>query len=188
MDLLVEAKHNNKTAFNELFDKYVNIFYKTARIFFMNESDITIVLKETMSYTFQNLIEVKDEKEYLIWSLKYLIKISNKLVEENKKDINKQIEEKNLKLLVSGSNGISSTFSAEYMEEYKNYRKTSIVEEYLTSISKELRLPSILYFYANLSIEDISKITGINTDNLSILIDKARTAIYEIIMNKEVDL
>lgn len=188
MDLLVEAKHNNKAAFNELFKKYSNIFYKTARVFFMNETDITIVFKKTMFYTFKNLVEVKDEKEFLIWTLKYLIESSNELVEQNKKDINKQIEEKNLKLLVSGSNGISSTFSAEYMEEYKLYRKESIVEEYLTSISKDLRLPSVLYFYANLSIEDISKITGINTDNLSILIDKARTAIYEIIMNKEVDL
>lgn len=188
MDLLLEAKHNNKAAFNELFKKYSNIFYKTARVFFMNETDVTIVFKRTMHYTFKNLVEVKDEKEFLIWTLKNLINFSNELVEQNKKDINKQIEEKNLKLLVSGSNGISSTFSAEYMEEYKSYRQESIVEEYLTSISKDLRLPSILYFYADLSIEDISKITGINTDNLTIMIDKARIAIYEIIMNKEVDL
>lgn len=188
MDLLLEAKHNNKAAFNELFRKYSNIFYKTARVFFMNETDVTIVFKRTMHYTFKNLVEVKDEKEFLIWSLKNLIAFSNELVEQNKKDINKQIEEKNLKLLVSGSDGISSSFSAEYMEEYRDYRKNSIVEEYLTSIAKDLRLPAVLYFYAELSIEDISKITGLTIDNLNILIDKARIGIYEIIMNKEVDL
>lgn len=187
MDILSEAKKNNKIAFNNLVNNYRHIFYKTARVFFMNETDINLVIKQTLSFIYKNLVEVKNEQEFLIWSLKKLIEFSNIQLEKNKNDINKKLEEENLTTLVSPSS-ISSSFSAGYMEEYKLYRSNSIVEEYLTSIPKDLRLPSILYFYANLSIKDISKILELSEENLTILIDKARVKIYEIIMNKEVDL
>ena len=64
----------------------------------------------------------------------------------------------------------------------------SIVEEYLTSIKEELRLPALLYYYANLKEHEIVKVTGLSAQTVENYINEARIKLFEIIENKEVDL
>lgn len=71
--------------------------------------------------------------------------------------------------------------------EYKRYITSSIVEEYITSIKLSARIPALLYFYANISLEDISKILKDSESNMAEIINKSPTKIYEIIKNKVVD-
>ena len=73
-------------------------------------------------------------------------------------------------------------------EEYQSYRRNSVVEEYITSIEPEFRVPALLYFYANLSIPEIAKVLKDSEFQISRIIDKSRIKIYEMIKNKEVDL
>ena len=91
MDLLLEAKKSNKQAFYELVDKYNHIFYKTTRIFFTSDDDIYPILEKSLMQSFRELVNVKNEQEFLCWTLKILIFNCAKLKEQFSKDINRKI-------------------------------------------------------------------------------------------------
>lgn len=186
MDLLQEAKKSNKQAFNELVTKYNHIFYKTARIYFTDDKDVSEVIQNSLTQSFREIVNVKTEKEFICWTLKILLQNSEQLRQINMKDIDKKINSK--QITVNITDKISSSETKIGSAEYQAYRKASVVEEYLTSIQWEYRVPSLLYFYADLSIQDISKILKISEANITKIIDKSRITIYEMIKNKEVDL
>lgn len=92
------------------------------------------------------------------------------------------------KLSVSITDKVAISEAAVDNAEYQAYRKMSAVEEFITSIEAEFRIPALLYFYANLSIQEISKILKASEYEITQIIDKSRIKIYEMIKNKEVDL
>lgn len=186
MDLLVEAKKSNKKAFYELVKNYKHIFYKTARIFFTSDEDIYPVIQKTLTQGYKELVNVKTEEEFLCWNLKILIENCVKQKEKFSKDIGRTLSKR--EIYVSITDKISSSESTIGNAEYQTYRRHSLVEEYITSIEPAHRIPALLYFYANLSIKDISQILKESEFNISKIIDKSRIKIYEMIKNKEVDL
>jgi len=117
---------------------------------------------------------------------KILIKNCESLKKKFDRNINKKINSK--LLTVSINETISSTETIIGSEEYQAYRRSSVVEEYITSIEEEFRPTALLYYYANLSVSEISKILKISESDIRKKIDTVRIKIYEIIKNKEVDL
>lgn len=186
MDLLQEAKKSNKQAYNELVEKYNHIFYKTARIFFTNDEDIYPAIQNSLSQAYRELANVKTEHEFICWTLKILIYDCAKLKEKNSKDIDKQLRARKSAISITDKVAITQTTIGDL--EYQAYRRNSVVEEYITSIEPEYRVPALLYFYANLSIQEIAKILKVSEFHIKQVIEKSRIKIYEMIKNKEVDL
>lgn len=186
MDLLQEAKKSNKQAFNELVEKYNHIFYKTARVFFTSDDDIYPIIQDSLSQSFREIVNVKTEHEFLCWSLKILINDCEKLKAKYDKDPNRKLLNKEISVNITDKVSISETTIGNM--EYQAYRRNSVVEEYITSIEPSHRIPALLYYYADLSVQDISKILRASEFSISSIIDKNRIKIYEMIKNKEVDL
>ena len=80
-----------KDAFYELVNKYNHIFYKTTRIFFTSDDDIYPILEKSLMQSFRELVNVKNEQEFLCWTLKILIYNCAKLKEKFSKDINRKL-------------------------------------------------------------------------------------------------
>lgn len=186
MDLLLEAKKSNKKAFYELVKKYNHVFYKLARIFFTNDEDIYPVIKKSLSQTYKEIVNVKTEDEFLCWALKLLIIDCKKAKEQHSKDFDRKFGKREISINITDKVSISESTVGNM--EYQAYRRTSVVEEYITSIEASHRIPALLYFYANLSIENIAKILKESEFTITKIIDKSRIKIYEMIKNKEVDL
>lgn len=186
MDLLLEAKKSNKDAFYELVDKYNHIFYKTVRIFFTDDKDIYPILEKSLLKSFKELVNVKTEHEFLCWTLRIIILDCTKQKEKQSKDYKKKDDSRQLVFSITDRISISESTAGNF--EYQEYRKSSIVEQYITSIEYSYRIPSLLYFYANLSIKEISKILKKSEYEITKIIEKSRIHIYEMIKNKEVDL
>ncbi len=186
MDLLVEAKKSNKKAFYELVGNYKHVFYKTARVFFTADEDIYPIIQKTLTQGYKELVNVKTEEEFLCWNLRILIENCVKQKEKFSKDFSKTLSRR--EIYVNITDKISSSESTIGNEEYQAYRRSSVVEEYITSIEPAHRIPALLYFYANLSIKNISQILKESEFNITKIIDKSRIKIYEMIKNKEVDL
>ena len=72
--------------------------------------------------------------------------------------------------------------------EYQAYRRASVVEEYITSIEEGFRPIAFLYYYADLTPEEISKVLKISEFAVNSKLKPIRIKIYEMIKNKEVDL
>lgn len=186
MDLLQEAKKSNKQAFNELVQKYNHIFYKAARIYFISDKDIYPVIESSLSEAFREIVNAKDERDFLCFSLKILLSNCDALKKKFAKDINKKINSKQLAVNIGDKIAISETNLEN--DEYQAYRKTSVVEEYITSIEEQYRVIALLYYYANLTPAEISNITKEPESTIKEKLGPIRIKIYEMIKNKEVDL
>jgi RNA polymerase sigma factor (sigma-70 family) len=186
MDLLQEAKKSNKNAFNELVEIYNHIFYKTARIYFNNDKDIYKVIKSALSITFSDIVNAKDERDFLCLAIQILLEECEKFKKKFSKDFKRKIDSQILTVNI-GDNITSAETNLDNVE-YQAYRKASVVEEYITSINEEFRVIAILYYYADLTPKEISKILKVSQSEVIQKIDDMRIKIYEIIKNKEVDI
>lgn len=190
MDLLKEAKHSNKMAFNKLVENYHHILYKTARVYLKREDDINKIIKETLAKAYSDIVNVKCEEDFLPWVLQILIPKAKKLSEEYKEDFLKDFEKEFSKFDVSFdiNDKISLSSTNRTLLEYKKYRDSSIVEEYITSIDENFRLIAILYYYADLPITTIAKILKVPEFTIHSKLEKIRVQLYEMIKTKEADL
>ena len=168
MELLEEARKGNKEAFEELINDLEIKLYKTARIYFTDEEDVINVLQVSLKKLFKEIVNVKKEEQLMPFALKLLIQ---------------DCEEIRLKKSKSKT-WLAYISSDKSKEKYEQYRSQSLVEQYITSLKKELRLISILYFYDGLDSHQIANILKMSSKDVDKKIDVAREQLYEMISNE----
>lgn len=183
MDLLQESKKSDKTAFNSLIEKYNTIFYKLARLYFYTDDEIKPLLSKSFIRLYTDIVNAKTERDFLILGIKIIIQDFQK-----EKISHKERHMTLTDLSISIGDKITSSKVNNAIVEYQTYRKASCVEEYLSSIKEEWRLSAFLYYYANLTIPEISSILKVSESSLNKDFEQIRIKIYEMIKNKEVDL
>ena len=165
MELLLEARSGNKEAFKELIDDLEIKLYKTARYYFINEDDILYVMQISLKELFKEIINVKKEEQLLPFAIKILIR---------------HCEETRLKKS-KNKKWIMYMSSDKCKEEYEKYRQNSYLEQCITSLNKDLRLISILYFYDGLNSHEIANLLKMSSKDVDTIIETARTRLCEII-------
>lgn len=168
MDLLSEAKKGDREAFKELTKDLEIKLYKTARYYFMNEEDVIQVMKFTLKKLFSEIVNVKKEEQLLPFAIKILIKHCEDVYLRKSKN----------KLWVSYLS------SSEFKDIYEKYRYASLEEQYMTSLPKELRLISILYFYDGLDTHQIASILKMASKDVEKVIETSREKLYLMISNE----
>lgn len=168
MEVLQEARKGNKDAFKQLTEDLEVKLYKTARYYFTNEEDVIYVMALTMKKLFKEIVNVKTEEQLVPLAMKFLIKYCEEI--HLKKSKNKK--------------WMAYISSEKMKEDYEKYRSSSIEEEYITSLSKELRLISILYYYDGLDLREIANILKMSAKDVEKVINNARDRLYEMISNE----
>lgn len=188
MGAINEIKGGNKYAFNNLVENYRHIYYKIARLYLRDETVIISVIERFLHYTFQNIVEVKTERDFIIWSTKKLIE--DVLIEKRKydRDFIKREKTKSLDAGISSGSSLTLNTSSKDKDEYSLYREASLVESAITSIKEEYRLSALLYFYADFDIQMISEILNLPTSKVEDNINNSRLTLYEIVREKEADI
>lgn len=169
-DLLTKAKSGDKQAFEQLIEPIEIKLYKTARLYFFVEEEVTNIVKKTLKIVFKEIVNAKTEKDLLILGLKFLVRSC----------------EKTAKKRVNNKKWLAKTHDEKYKSEYEAYRKESPLEGYITSLKKENRLIAILYFYDELTTKEISRILKISERVIKKIVDETRTNLYEMISNEGV--
>lgn len=162
MDLLEQAKNGNKSAFEQLILNNQYAIYKTACVFFQEESDINLALEKTFYTAYREIKGCKDENIFLIWILNQLILTCNSIEE--------------LKATAS-----MSLPPADIYTPYEKYKENSIVEQCISRLEVDIRLCALFYFYVGLNIKDIAKLLRISESEASKKIERAREELSEIL-------
>lgn len=169
-ELLLEARKGNKEAFKKLTEDLEIKMYKTARCYFTLEEDVIHVMQISLKHLFREIVNVRKEEQLLPLAMKFLIKYCERLYlkkSRNKKWMDYLKDDDNSKAI-----------------EYRSYRSKSITEECLTSLTKELRLISVLYYYDGLDERQIAKILKKSSRDVEKIIDEARIKLFEIISDE----
>ena len=162
MDLLKEAQRSNKEAYLALIEKYNTIFYKVTRVYFVFDIDIYHSLEKTLSISYNELMNIKTEREYLCKTLKKLISACEDTLKQHYKD-----------------NPEDAHIDPSKNAKYRMYKADSIVERCISSLENDFKMPALLYFYADLSINEISSILGMSKSEVRRRIERSKNNIFD---------
>ncbi len=170
MDLVEEAKNGNAQAFNTLVEENKLKLYKTAKAILKNEDDVCDAIQETLMSAYTNISKLKENKFFSTWIVRILINKSYDIIKKNQKllnnyDIDDYIDDTNLK-------------------SYDNYKSDSIIEDAINRIDEDLRTVTVLFYYNEFSVKEISGMLDIPEGTVKSRLSRAREKLYNILSEK----
>ena len=172
MSIIAQIKKGDKEAFAELIEEYKLPIYKTAKAILKDEDDVCDAIQDTALSIYKNISNLKNEKYFKTWVIRITINKCYDIIAKNK--LNSEKEEK-IKI---------------YNEVHNNFDKNIILktdlESALNELDEDLRLTTVLYYYNDLPIAEISDILGIPKGTVKSRIFRARERLYEILSKEEV--
>ena len=145
--------------------------YKTGMAILKNDDDTCDAIQETLISVYKNFNTLKEKKYFSTWITRILINKCYDIIKNNKKIsyINEQMEQQG---------------DASY---YDIYKEESSLEKVLNLISQDLKLVTVLYYYDEFSIKEISEMINIPEGTVKSRLARAREKLYEILKKEEGD-
>lgn len=160
---LILAQNGDKEAYSKVIEEIKIQLYKTAIAILKNDDDACDAIQETLISAYQNLSSLRNNDFFKTWITRILINKCNDIIRKNKKIID-----------------ITEKLSKETNTFYAEYSKKSELESILNNIGEELRLVTVLYYYDDFSIKDISEMINIPEGTVKSRLSRAREKIAKI--------
>lgn len=173
MSILDKVKKGDEKAFAELIDEYKLPIYNTAKAILKDEDDVCDAIQDTALSIYKNIKNLKNEKYLKTWIIRITINKCYDVITKRKLN-----EEKISKAKID-VNEIHSGFDKEIIE------KTDL-QEALNLLEEDLKITTVLYYYDDLSVSEISSILNIPKGTVKSRIFRAREKLYETLSKKEV--
>ena len=164
---------NNIEGSPDTFETLVNNvklkLYKTGMAILKEDDDTCDAIQETLISAYKNFDKLKEKRYFSTWITRILINKCYDLIKKKKKItyLNQQLEQ------------------PENASYYDIYSEDSILERVLTNIDSDLKLVTVLYYYDEFSIKEISEMINIPEGTVKSRLSRARERIYEILKMEE---
>ena len=174
MSIITQIKNGDEQAFAELIEQYKLPIYKTAKSILKDEDDVCDAIQDTALSIYKNIPNLKNEEYFKTWVIRITI---NKCY-----DILKKHKLNNEKMLKA---------QEDVSELHTNFDNNVILQTDLQTtlelLEENLRTVTVLYYYNDLSISEISDILNIPKGTVKSRVFRAREMLYEILSKEEVD-
>lgn len=174
MSIITQIKNGDEQAFAELIEQYKLPIYKTAKSILNDEDDVCDAIQDTALSIYKNIPNLKNEEYFKTWVIRITI---NKCY-----DILKKHKLNNEKMLKA---------QEDVSELHINFDNNVILQTDLQTtlelLEENLRTVTVLYYYNDLSISEISDILNIPKGTVKSRVFRAREKLYEILSKEEVD-
>lgn len=174
MSIITRIKNGDEQAFAELIEQYKLPIYKTAKSILKDEDDVCDAIQDTALSIYKNIPNLKNEEYFKTWVIRITI---NKCYDILKK--HKLNNEKMLKAQEDVSE-LHTNFDNNVILQTDLQRTLELLEE-------DLKIVTVLYYYNDLSISEISDILNIPKGTVKSRVFRAREKLYEILSKEEVD-
>lgn len=165
----------DKDEFTKFVNKNYKKFYNFAYFYIGNKEDTEDILQETFIKIYNNYSSLKDKKLLENWAIKILRNqcIDFLKTEKTKKYVTSILEFLNLK-------------APEDNEPHKIYERKeirTIINDALNKLKIKEKEVFILKYYNNLSIKEISKITGLSESNVKVTLFRSVKKLRKFLKN-----
>lgn len=159
--MVSQAKKGDKDAFLSLIDENRLSIYRVARGILNNKEDIEDALQNTIIKSYEKIGTLKKDEFFKSWIIRILINECNLILRRNKKTI----------FLDKLENEES------YSDDYGNIELTSVVN----SLSEDLRITTVLYYFEDMSTKEISEMLNIAEGTVRSRLARAREKLRDFI-------
>ncbi|MDH2460070.1 sigma-70 family RNA polymerase sigma factor [Clostridium perfringens] len=159
--MVSQAKKGDKDAFLSLIDENRLSIYRVASGILNNKEDIEDALQNTIIKSYEKIGTLKKDEFFKTWIIRILINECNLILRRNKKTI----------FLDKLENEES------YSDDYGNIELTSVVN----SLSEDLRITTVLYYFEDMSTKEISEMLNIAEGTVRSRLARAREKLRDFI-------
>ena len=163
--LHIQSKKSKDKNFTLLIEENKLKFYKTAKIILKNDDDVYDALQEALISMYKNYEQLNDLKYFSTWATRIVLNKCYDLLRKNKNNIIPIDEEfdTNIKM-------------AQYDEyEIDKYG----IKKAMEYLNEDLKLITILYYYDNYSVKEISQILDIPEGTVKSRLSKSREVLKQ---------
>lgn len=168
----IKSKNNKEQDFTKLIEENKLRFYKTAKIILKNDDDIYDALQEALISIYQNYDKLKNKEYFSTWSTRIVINKCYDLLRKNKNNI------------ISIDEAIENNIQVAQYDEYEIDKYG--IQKAMESLNEDLKLITILYYYDNYSVKEISQIVNISEGTVKSRLSKAREILKQKLGKEEI--
>ena len=172
MNLVEEAKLGNNEAFEQLIEENKLKMYKVAKSILRNEDDVCDAIQNALMSSYTNLNKLQNNQFFSTWLIRILINKCYDIANKNQR-------------LYSNVTDIEDYNTNDNLKSFDSYDSESLVENVLSKIDEDLKTITVLYYYNDYSVGEISQILEIPEGTVKSRLSRARSKIYEILKREE---
>ena len=162
---IIKAKNGDNEAFLELINENKLNIYRVARGILSNEHDIEDAIQNTIIKAYEKINTLKKNEFFRTWLVRILINECNEIIRKNKR--------------------IVSINESNHEEKYNDYYENIDLTNAINSLSEELRVTTVLFYFEDMSIKDIASVLNIPNGTVRSRLSRARKILREIIGDDE---
>lgn len=156
------AQKGEDEAFISLIENNSTAYYRVAKGILFSDEDIKDAIQNTVIIIYNRLYTLKEIKLFKTWSIRILINECNKIYNANKKVVHTE----NITNI--------ATYSINSEEKIDLYNAIS-------SLPKDLRIPTILFYFDDLSYKEIADVLSIPEGTIKSRVFRAKEKLYQIL-------
>lgn len=158
-------KLNKNKEFTELIKQNNLKFYKTAKAILKNDDDAYDAIQNALISMYENIHNLKDEKCFTTWGIRIVVNKCYDLIRKNNKVVSISLDNEQNKNEIETND--------EYNLDLYG------LEKILHDLDEQTRLLITLYYYDDLSINEISTIMNIPKGTVKSRLSRARNILKE---------
>lgn len=174
MSIIAQIKNGDEEAFAQLIEEYKLPIYKTAKAILKDEDDVCDAIQDTALSIYKNINNLKNEKYFKTWVIRITINKCYDIITKRK------LNDEKILRVQSQISEIHTSFDSTVIIKTDLERTLDLLEEDLKTIT-------VLYYYNDLSITEISDILNIPKGTVKSRVFRAREKLYDILSKEEVD-
>lgn len=174
MSIIARVKKGDQQAFEELIEEYKLPIYKTAKAILKDEDDVCDAIQDTCLSIYKNINNLENEKYFKTWVIRITINKCYDIISKHK------LNDEKIAKIQSNVSEIQSSFDSNIIAKTDLEKAMSLLEE-------DLKLVTVLYYYNDMSISDISEVINIPKGTVKSRVFRAREKLYNILNDEEVD-
>lgn len=192
-ELVIQLKENRgqKEAFDELYYRYKDLAIRNAYLITGNRSDAEDVVQEAFVTSYLHIGELKNQSGYKAWLMQILIRLSYRTAkrckrefpEEHTEEIREQRELKDVM-----QHGSAEQTSAEWSSPLAQLITREEADRVMTAVNTlpaKQRVVIVLYYYDELSVEEIASIVRISIGTVKSRLFAARKNLKHLLEQEE---
>lgn len=164
--IIALAIEGDKEAFNTLIEENLKSLYIVARGILNNEQDIEDAFQSTIIKAYEKITSLRKEEYFKTWLTKIMINECTNIIRKSSKVIYMEDSQIN---------------NESYNDEHQNFDLVNAIN----SLSEGLRIVTWLFYFDDMSIEEIADTLGMAKGTVKSRLNRSREKLYYIMREEE---
>lgn len=180
-ELIASAEEKDQEAISELYNRTYPGVYKTAKAIIQDEDAVLDIVQDTYIKAFQNLHQLDDPDKFPAWVKRIAVNQAKDYLKKKKPILFTEME---------NEDGDTPEFRDDNMDVQPEavidrQDTTELISRILSTLGDEQRITIVMFYYQELSVEEIAKAQGCSVNTVKSRLNYGRKKVEKAVLKLE---